>query len=78
MPNITGLSQLALDFRNHGNTTSGAMYLASSEAGTKSIGGGDAYHYRKIGFDASRSNSIYGNSGTVTPKSTSCMLILKY
>ena len=53
------------------------MYLASSEAGVKSLGG-DAYHYRKIGFDASRSNSIYGNSGMVTPKSTSCVLILKY
>lgn len=29
-------------------------------------------------FDAYFSNSIYGNSDTVTPKSTSCMLILKY
>ena len=29
-------------------------------------------------FDAYFSNPIYGNSDTVTPKSTSCMLILKY
>ena len=78
MPNITGLGQLALDFRNHGNTTSGAMYLVSSEAGTKSIGGGDAYHYRKIGFDASHSSAVYGNSNTVTPLSLSILPILKY
>ena len=78
MPNITGLGQLALDFRNHGNTTSGAMYLASSEAGVKSLGGGDAYHYRKIGFNASRSSAVYGNSNTVTPLSLSILPILKY
>lgn len=29
-------------------------------------------------FQASRSSSIYGSSSTVTPKSTSCRLILKY
>lgn len=34
--------------------------------------------YGNIQFNASYSNPIYGNSDTVTPKSTSCMLILKY
>ena len=77
LPNITGIGQLALDFRDHGNTTSGAMYLASSESGTKSIGGGDTYHYKKIGFDASRSNSTYGKSSTVTPANWGLKLILK-
>ena len=41
-------------------------------------GGGSIYTSMLFSLDASLSNSIYGNSDTVTPKSTSCMLILKY
>ena len=33
---------------------------------------------RYVSMDASRSSSIYGNSGTVTPESLTILVILKY
>ena len=73
MPNITG-----------GIKTQGLFDRASGYGAIKTTSGGPfgggAVNYlsQLFSFDASLSNSIYGNSNTVTPKSTSCMLILKY
>ena len=54
-------------------------YGAIKTAPGESFGGGNnIYSSTLFSLDASLSNSIYGNSDTVTPKSTSCMLILKY
>ena len=82
LPNIKGLATEVI-FRQASqgfNSTTGAFSNSTrinrywdSNAGNSYQG--DRYQLR---FDASLSNSIYGNSGTVTPKSTSCMLILKY
>lgn len=33
---------------------------------------------REFNFDASRSSSIYGNSETVTPLSTSCSFLIRF
>lgn len=54
-------------------------YGAIKTAPGGSFGGGyNIYTSMLFSLDASLPNSIYGNSDTVTPKSTSCMLILKY
>jgi hypothetical protein len=45
---------------------SGAFYHITSAGGTAGVGGTD---YPSVGFNASRSNSIYGNSSTVQPQS---------
>ena len=73
MPNITG------GIKNQGlfNLASGYGAIKTSSGGTFG-GGGDIYNSVIFSLDASLSSTIYGNSDTVTPKSTSCMLILKY
>ncbi|MBS4773514.1 MAG: tail fiber protein [Proteobacteria bacterium] len=64
LPNITGSIAYGAP-GNYQNYTSGALY-ASVKSGSKGIGnGGDTYG---LGFDASKSNSIYGRSYTVTPQ----------
>lgn len=61
LPNITGSCG---SFRCGGNNTSGALYLTS----TASVGGGTGGTGFNANIDASRSNSIYGNSNTVQPQ----------
>ena len=39
---------------------------------------GDSTHLQRINLDASRSNSIYGNSATVQPKSVTVKFCIKY
>ena len=41
-------------------------------------GGVDNDSVYKCNFDASRSNSIYGSSDTVTPTSLTCITCIKY
>ena len=55
--------------------SSGAMY-PSSQTGDRLAGG--QYARGIVNFDASKSNTIYGNSNTVTPQSQSTLHILKY
>lgn len=62
LPNITGdMANSDLEL----NSTSGAFTNSSSGRGISS--GHTGSNGRNIGFDASRSNSIYGNSNTVQP-----------
>ena len=66
------------NFLNYG-TTSGALYITSD-------GGSHIYHTNgsdhsntcRLRFNASRSNGIYGRSGTVMPESLSVLYIIKY
>lgn len=39
---------------------------------------GDRCKYYKYGFNASKSNNIYGSSSTVVPKSRKCKFFIKY
>lgn len=60
LPNITG------DFQGgDADETSGAFYV-KSETNSKITGG--SYSLKKVTYDASRSNPIYGNSEHVTPE----------
>lgn len=68
LPNITGRTNY--DSSNgllySGVITSGAIYQGQSRSGRLSGASGTGYD---LAFDASRSNSIYGNSTTVQPQS---------
>ena len=73
LPNITGFVPLA--YRNWGSyPISGAFYDAKLQASN----GSDDKTTQSFGFDASRSNPIYGASEYVQPKSVSILPILKY
>ena len=48
------------------NTTSGSMYFSSDQTTSTSNNGWST----RVNFDASKSNSIYGNSTTVQPRAT--------
>lgn len=79
LPNITG------NFRNGSGLSSqvsGAMYYINNnnvDYRTRTDGGSDSnYTNSWCGFNASLSNSIYGNSNQVQPKSVSIIPILKY
>ena len=58
-------------------TFSGALYAYQTGSGSREGGGGDSSR-PDLGFDASLSNEIYGNSDTVTPESLSCLFCIKY
>lgn len=72
MPNITGTFELW----KFNNWLTGAFYTKSSPGGayTKDGGGDPAW---EIGFDASRSSSIYGASKTVQPASYTVRYYIK-
>lgn len=74
LPNITGkTSHITTDYTTNAWVGTGAFYKDSSQAnlGSPSSSG----HYAvAIGFDASKSNSIYGSSDTVQPASTNGFL----
>lgn len=78
LPNITGTrtcGSWGSGFGYNGNAT-GAFYVVKSDGNDASSTFADSG--RGIGFDASRSNSIYGNSDTVQPASTKTYFIIKY
>ena len=56
-------------FANSGSKQTSVNSANNDSAGTKS---------KSIDFDASLSNPIYGNSSTVTPKSLTTSLLIKY
>lgn len=60
LPNITGFFNFSFL-----NTNNGALYQASQQGGYTFLDYLDAAY--KLGFDASRVNSIYGKSNTVQP-----------
>lgn len=64
LPNITGTVGDTIETKLD-PTTTGAFYLTTTSSGGEGNGG---YRYFGMGFDASLSNSIYGNSSTVQPQ----------
>ena len=67
LPNITGAFNHQC-FMNWGTgTESGALYTGSGGSSTQNAGGSDGGNTQTIAVDASKSNSIYGNSTTVQP-----------
>lgn len=69
LPNITGTVGLVVK-----DIQTDAFY--SVREGTRP--GGETNPYYRAQMDASRSNSIYGNSDTVTPESLSTKFFIKY
>ena len=69
LPNITGKFQTrCLMHDTNGQVEQGALYRADTGSWSQAAGGTDwGGTGQAIGFDASRSNSIYGKSSTVQP-----------
>lgn len=67
LPNITGVFGSIHSTDNAYPYTSGALYNGGSGSGG-GYSGTDSHSVKTIGFDASYSNSIYGNSATVQPQ----------
>lgn len=76
LPNIGGSSKvtsLTVDV-----ATNGAFYSAEGEAYTIPYGSNYTYMGYRLGIDASRYSSIYGNSNTVQPPALTMRYIIKY
>ena len=73
LPNITGSSPT---YNTISNETSGCIWI--NREWTNSYAGRNNNWTSGFGFDASRSSTIYGNSGTVTPLSESCLFYIRY
>ena len=69
IPNITGsIDKLAGNIYCAGDSSYQGAFVYSSQGSHKVVSGSSGnYDTSKINFDASRSNSIYGNSDTVQP-----------
>ena len=75
LPNITGKADGS---RRIDNTKTGTGALSWE---VNNVGGANTITYDHAGdivFDASKSNSIYGNSTTVQPPALTCRYIIKY
>ena len=81
LPNITGRvnfwSQAWSGTQIWYNQT-GAFYSAGNNGNTGGLGSSTANSVPALGFDASRSNGLYGDSNTVQPKSLTVRAIIKY
>mgnify|MGYP003293553438 CR=1 FL=1 len=72
LPNITGTVPHYLKDAYLSTKVTGAFYESDSSALSGQAGNGS--YDSLLGFDASRSNSIYGNSNHVTPKNISILI----
>ena len=77
LPNITGR------FNPYAESPSlaeadGSFYLMAADRPGWGTSTGLDYDNSLIGFDASRSSSIYGNSATVQPPALTCLICIKY
>ena len=74
LPNIKGnLDKMVTD---SGGEFSGAFY-STGKPRTRGWASADYDELRNIGFDASRSNSIFGKSNTVQPPAVKMLFIIK-
>ena len=73
IPNITGYSDRMWGEGSY----SGALYR-SNQFSVGWVGGNNASVGTRLNIKASNSNSIYGNSSTVTPLSLSCRFIIRH
>lgn len=74
LPNITGTANFT-DMRTNRNYT-GAFY--DTGFGGSQEGGGKSSNLPNLGFDASRSSSIYGKSSTVQPPAIKVRVYTRY
>lgn len=74
LPNITG--NLGSMLTDSGGNFSGAFFN-NGKPRTRGWTGNDYDEIRNIGFDANRSNNIYGKSNTVQPPAVKMLLIIK-
>lgn len=74
LPNITG--NLGSMLTDSGGNFSGAFFN-NGKPRTRGWVGNEYDEIRNIGFDANRSNNIYGKSDTVQPASARMLLIIK-
>ena len=70
LPNIKGWADGMLGLTGSG----GALAIENASLGNQSSSTG----YHSLIFDASFSNSIYGNSSTVQPPALTCLICIKY
>lgn len=84
LPNITGWATILPTGKNMTDNNSGALYGSNFTEGLNAKGlsagtlwGNDMFGKADINIDASRSNSIYGNSDTVQPPSLTLLPIIK-
>ena len=76
LPNIVGNMDKGFDSIKSRTATLGAFQRTHVSHSYGGSGSGASGYY--LGFNASLSNSTYGNSETVTPLSQSTLYILKY
>jgi hypothetical protein len=73
LPNITGY---LMSFENAFSDASGAISISGTNGGANYHNSGSTNMIRNINFNASRSNSIYGNSDTVELDSVNMLLYI--
>lgn len=79
LPNITGdLRGFSAPGRTNSQFRTGAFKDISSPYAVAVWHAAAAAYQVDVGFDASRSSSIYGSSATVTPLSQSVLWCVKY
>ena len=82
LPNITGFydycSNQGSYIGNINDNYGGAFFNRAKNWGDTISNGGGRDNLAKPGFDASLSNSIYGNSTTVQPPALTCLICIKY
>ena len=68
LPNITGFTY-SQQMSNNGYDDSGALFRENRQVANSAYGAGSSQYWSMwfLSFDASRSNTIYGNSDTVQP-----------
>ena len=78
LPNIEGTAGYNAQGTFSGTNGIKSLYTVSPQINTNFAGGNSALYVSVLKFDASRSNSIYGNSDTVQPNSFTVQYIVKY
>ena len=82
LPNITGFydycSNQGSYIGNINDQYGGAFFNRVKAVGDTISNGGQRDNLGMPGFNASRSNSIYGNSATVQPNAVTCLICIKY
>lgn len=82
IPNITG--EISYDGTNTNvglvarSAGAGALYGKTNVPKTLNVGATDSSSRAALGFDASRSNPLYGAYGGVLPRSLFVKMIIKY
>ena len=77
LPNITGTTANSNDINGYKHVFTGAFYWSYNDTSARYANDCDGYSVARIGFDASRSSSVYGSSDTVQPASYTVRYYIK-